>query len=39
MLGETAVCKWRMLNGAGLLPDVIAGIQFVDGEKAEKNAA
>ena len=38
-LCESAARKWRMLNGAKLLPDVIAGIQFVDGEKAEKYAA
>ena len=38
-LCESAACKWRTLNGAKLLPAVIAGIQFVDGEKTEKNAA
>ena len=28
---------WRALNGSALIPDVIAGVQFVDGER--KNAA
>ena len=38
-LCESAARKWRTLNGAKLLPDVIAGVQFVDGEKTEQNAA
>ncbi len=38
-LCESAARKWRALNGAKLLPDVIAGIRFVDGEKSEKTAA
>jgi len=38
-LCESAARTWRTLNGAKLLPEVIAGIQFVDGEKAEKYAA
>ena len=38
-LCESAARKWRLLNGAKLLPDVIAGVQFIDGEKAEQNAA
>ena len=38
-LCESAARKWRTLNGAKLLPDVIAGVQFIDGEKAEQNAA
>jgi transposase-like protein len=36
-LMECASKRWRALNGAKLLPDVIAGVQFVDGER--KNAA
>ena len=36
-LMESASKKWRALNGSALIPDVIAGIQFIDGEK--KNAA
>jgi transposase-like protein len=28
---------WRALNGSALIPDVIAGVQFIDGER--KNAA
>jgi len=38
-LCESAARKWRTLNGAKLLPDVIADVQFIDGEKPEKNAA
>jgi transposase-like protein len=38
-LCESAALKWRTLNGAKLLPAVIAGVQFIDGEKAEKDAA
>jgi len=38
-LCESASRKWRTLNGAKLLPEVISGTQFVDGEKAEKDAA
>ncbi len=32
-LMETASKKWRALNGSTLIPDVIAGVQFVDGVK------
>jgi len=32
-LMESASKKWRALNGSALLPDVIAGVQFVDGVK------
>jgi transposase-like protein len=38
-LCESAAKRWRLLNGATLLPDVIAGVKFVNGEKAERNAA
>jgi transposase-like protein len=38
-LCESAARHWRLLNGAKWLPDVVAGIQFIDGEKAEKDAA
>jgi putative transposase len=38
-LCESAARKWRTLNGAKLLPDVIAGVRFVDGENPEKTAA
>ena len=38
-LCESAERYWRLLNGAQWLPDVIAGIQFIDGEKPEKDAA
>jgi len=36
-LMESASKKWRAMNGSTLSPDVIAGIQFVDGVR--KNAA
>lgn len=36
-LMESASRKWRALNGSTLIPDVIAGVQFVDGVR--KNAA
>jgi transposase-like protein len=38
-LCASAQKAWRLLNGAKLLPDVIAGVQFINGEKAEKDAA
>ncbi len=38
-LCESAAGKWRTLNGAKLLPEVIAGVRFVDGERAEKYVA
>ena len=36
-LMENASRRWRSLNAAALIPDVIAGIQFIDGER--KHAA
>lgn len=30
-LAESASKKWRSLNGSDLIPDVIAGVVFVDG--------
>lgn len=38
-LCQSAQKHWRALNGATLLPDVIAGVTFTDGEKTEKDAA
>jgi transposase-like protein len=38
-LCESASRTWRLLNGTKLLPDVIAGVPFIDGEMAEKYAA
>lgn len=38
-LSESAAQHWRLLNGATLLTDVIAGVKFVNGEKNEKIAA
>lgn len=32
-LMESASKRWRALNGSALMPDVIAGVQFVDGVK------
>jgi transposase-like protein len=34
-LVEQAQKRWRKLNGSNLLPDVIGGIQFVDGVKSK----
>jgi putative transposase len=31
--------RWRLLNGSNLMPDVIAGIQFIDGVKSQQAAA
>jgi hypothetical protein len=33
-LMQSAEKKWRLLNGAVLLPDVIAGSRFLDGIKS-----
>jgi hypothetical protein len=30
---------WRKLNGFALLPEVIRGVKFADGEKVTKDAA
>jgi hypothetical protein len=38
-LCESAERHQRSLNGAKLLPDVIAGVEFVHGEKPENLAA
>ncbi len=38
-LCESAATTWRLLNGATLLPDVIAGVAFINGEKAGQTAA
>jgi hypothetical protein len=38
-LCESAARRWRPLNSAKLLPEVTAGVRFVDGEKPEKAAA
>ena len=38
-LCESAARHWRLLNGAKLLPEVIAGTEFIDGEKPEQGAA
>jgi len=38
-LCQSAATHWRLLNGATLLPDVIAGVKFINGEKTERNAA
>jgi transposase-like protein len=38
-LMQSAAKRWRALNGADILPDVIQGIPFVDGEKQTQAAA
>jgi putative transposase len=38
-LMQSASKKWRLLNGSQLLPDVIDGIQFIDGIKPQVTAA
>jgi putative transposase len=37
-LMESAAKRWRVLNSSALLPDVIAGVVFIDGEKQEDAA-
>ena len=37
-LMQAASKKWRLLNGSQLLPDVIQGIQFIDGIKSKTAA-
>ena len=38
-LMQSAAKKWRLLNGSQLLPEVIAGVQFIDGLKPQTAAA
>jgi putative transposase len=38
-LMQSASKKWRLLNGSQLLPEVIAGVQFIDGLKPQTAAA
>jgi putative transposase len=38
-LMDSAKKGWRKLNGFALLPDVIRGVKFVDGEKVTEDAA
>ena len=38
-LMQSAAKKWRLLNGSQLLPEVIAGVQFIDGIKPQNAAA
>ncbi|MFN4257493.1 MAG: IS256 family transposase [Saprospiraceae bacterium] len=38
-LMQSAQKRWRLLNGSDKLPDVIAGITFVNGVKTQANAA
>jgi putative transposase len=38
-LMQSAAKKWRLLNGCQLLPEVIAGVQFIDGIKPQTAAA
>lgn len=36
---ESASKKWRLLNGATIIPDVLQGIKFIDGERQPEVAA
>jgi hypothetical protein len=38
-LGLKAQKHWRRLNGSALLPKVVIGAQFIDGEELEQQAA
>ena len=38
-LMQSAAKRWRLLNGSQLLPDVIQGVQFIDGIKPQEAAA
>jgi putative transposase len=38
-LMQSASKRWRLLNGSNLLPDVIQGVQFIDGIKPQQAAA
>jgi len=38
-LMQSAEKRWRLLNGAKLLPDVIQGVTFIDGIKPQEAAA
>jgi transposase-like protein len=38
-LMQSAAKKWRLLNGSQLLPEVIAGVPFIDGIKPQTAAA
>jgi transposase-like protein len=38
-LMQSAQKRWRLLNGSNLLPDVIQGIQFIDGIQPQHAAA
>ncbi len=38
-LGIEAQKRWRRLNGAALLEKVVTGVQFVDGEELQQQAA
>ena len=38
-LMQSAEKRWRLLNGAKLLPDVIQGVTFIDGIKPKEAAA
>jgi transposase-like protein len=38
-LMQSAATKWRLLRGSQLLPEVIAGVQFIDGLKPQTAAA
>jgi putative transposase len=38
-LGTQAQQHWRRLNGSELIPKVVTGVQFIDGEELREQAA
>lgn len=38
-LVQSAAKRWRALNGSQLLPDVVQGVPFIDGQRADQAAA
>ena len=38
-LVQAAEKKWRLLNGAEIIPNIIQQVRFVDGEREDKAAA
>jgi len=38
-LVQAAEKKWRLLNGSQLIPDVIQGVRFINGEREDQAAA
>jgi hypothetical protein len=38
-LGIEAQKRWPRLNGRAQLPEVVTGVQFIDGEQSQQQAA